>query len=58
MCSGEFDSERVPLDLTKQPRKQFDQFAEAEISQRREHAHGHGEQNQLDVFELIAAQRK
>ena len=58
MRSAEPDSERVPLEHAKQPGEEFDQFAKAEISKRREHAHGHGEDNQLNVFELVAAQRK
>ena len=56
--SAVVDAERVPLEPAKQPREKFDQAAKAEIAERREHSHGHCEQNQLDVFELVAAQRK
>ena len=58
MPSAVVDSERIPLEPAKQPREKFDQLTKAEISKRREYAHGHREQNQLYVFELINAQRK
>ena len=58
MPSAEPDPERVPLEHAKQPREKFDQFAKAEIAQRGQHADNHGEQDQLDILELIDAQRK
>jgi hypothetical protein len=58
MPSAEPDSERVPLGHAKQPREKFDQFAKAEITKRGEHADDHCEQDQLDILELIDAQRE